>query len=34
LVKGTATANLAVTLEWVKEKAPAKADRPKSARKR
>jgi hypothetical protein len=33
LVKGTATANLAVTLEWIKEKEPAKAGKPKPARK-
>src|SRR6266545_490953 len=33
LVKGTATANLAVTLEWVKEKEEKQA-RPKIARKR
>ena len=34
LVKGTATANLAITLEWAKEKAPEKAGSPKSTRKR
>ena len=34
LVKGTATANLAVTLEWAKEKEPEKAGKPKSTRKR
>jgi hypothetical protein len=34
LVKGTATANLAVTLEWVTEKSPVKAVKPKSIRKR
>jgi hypothetical protein len=34
LVKGTATANLAVTLEWVKEKEPTKAGKPKQSRKR
>lgn len=34
LVKGTASASLTVTLEWVKEKLPAKASNPKSARKR
>ena len=33
LVKGTATANLAVTREWVKEKLLAKAGKPKSTRK-
>ena len=33
LVKGTATANLAVTLEWVKEPASVKAGKPKSTRK-
>lgn len=34
LVKGTATANLAVTLEWVKEKPLTKAGKPKPTRKR
>ena len=34
LVKGTATANLAVTLEWVKEKEPVKVEKPKPVRKR
>ena len=34
LVKGTATANLAVTLEWVKEKREAKPYRPRLVRKR
>ena len=34
LVKGTTTANLAVTLEWSKEKVPAKADKTKPTRKR
>jgi hypothetical protein len=34
LVKGTATANLAVTLEWVKEKDAITAGKPKPARKR
>ena len=34
LVKGTATANLAVMLEWAKEKEPVKAGKPKSTRKR
>ena len=34
LVKGTATANLAVTLEWVKEKETAKVGQRKSAPKR
>ena len=34
LVKGTASASLTVTLEWVKEKSPAKAGKAKSNQKR
>jgi len=33
LVKGTASASLTVTLEWVKEKSPAKAGKARSNRK-
>lgn len=34
LVKGTASASLAVTLEWVKEKSPVKTNKAKSRQKR